>query len=136
MQREILPKRALKKEAMMNRIFRMSLILGVLLIPTAVFAQEATAIDVDIDLKKIIAVLIMGVGVPLAVQVLKVVWPNAPSWMKMIAGPVIVPALGYLASLASGWLGFAIDFSDIIAVLMATGLGSSVAFTMGKKKAA
>lgn len=93
----------------------------------------------DLDLLQIVAMIITGVGVPLAVLVLTQVWPSAPTWLKAIAGPVLVPALMYLAAMATAWLGVPISFQDIIEVILqaspVVGLGASVAYTMGKKKA-
>ena len=103
------------------------------LTPAFVFAQDNGG-GLDLDLKSIIQVLIAGVGVPLAVQILKYAWPKAPTWLKAIAGPVLAPALMYVASLLSTLLGVEVDFGPIIAVITGIGLASSIAFSMGKKK--
>jgi len=108
-----------------------------LLIPTLAFAQEGGTTELDIDLLRIVALLITGVAVPLATMILIQVWPSAPSWLKTIAAPTIVPALIYLAGLATTWLGVPISFQDIIDVIMTVapiGAGASMAYTLGKRK--
>lgn len=104
-----------------------------ILTPALVFAQDDGG-GIDLDLMSIVQVLIAGVGVPLAVQLLKYFWPKAPTWLKAIAAPVIAPALMYLASVISAALGIEVDFGPIIAVITGIGLASSVAFSMGKSK--
>lgn len=90
----------------------------------------------EIDLNQIIATLIVGIGIPLAVQILKQVWAGAPSFLKTIAPIIIAPALIWLGSLATAWLGIAIDFGPIISVItggVVVGLASSLAFKFGKE---
>ena len=88
-----------------------------------------------IDLKQIIATLIIGVGIPLAVNILKQVWSGAPSWLKTIAPIIVAPALLWAGAFLTTWLGIAIDFGPIIDVItggVALGLASSMAYKLGK----
>ena len=107
-----------------------------LAMPTLVFAQDNGGGGIDLDLMMIIATLITGVGIPLAVQILKQVWPSAPALLKTL-GPVIFPPLLLLAGTAvSNWLGIHVDFNDIIDVFLAVtaiGAASTTAFKLGKK---
>lgn len=90
----------------------------------------------EIDLNQIIATLIVGIGIPLAVQILKQVWTGAPSFLKTIAPIIIAPALLYAGAWLTMLLGIPIDFGPIINVItggVAVGLASSLAFKFGKE---
>lgn len=117
------------------RLFlRCLLVLGlVLLLPGLAFAQGDDG-GFTLGWRELVAGLISGTLVPLAVQLLIFFYPLAPTWLKGIAGPVIVPALTLGALLLSNALGFAIDFGPIIAILLGAGGASSLAFRLGKNK--
>jgi len=111
-------------------------LLAALFAPALAFAQDGGGEGgLDLDLMMIVATLITGVGIPLAVQILKQVWPSAPALLKTL-GPVIFPPLLLLAGTAvSQWLGIEIDFRDIIDVFLAVtavGAASTTAFKLGK----
>lgn len=89
----------------------------------------------DIDLMQIVGTLIVGVGIPLLVQILKQVWDGVPSWLKTIAPIVVVPALGAAGVFLSGWAGIPVDFGPVIDIILggvALGAASTMAFKMGK----
>ena len=118
---------------------RLLLTLTFIGIPSLVFAQDGGGAGLDLDLLKIVGLMITGVGVPLATMILIQVWPKAPAWLKAIAAPVLVPFLIYLAGMASAWLGIPISFQDIIDVILTVapiGAGASMAYTLGKRKVA
>ena len=104
-----------------------------LFFPTLVFAQDGNG-GLDISWGVIIAGLISGALVPLAVQLLTWSWPRAPTWLKALAGPVLAPVLALSALFLSNALGFPIDFGPIIAVITGAGAAASIAFTLGKRK--
>lgn len=105
-------------------------------IPTLVFAQDGGGGGIDLDLKQIIATLIIGVGIPLAVQILKQLWPGAPGWLKTFLPIIVGPLLGWAGQALTVWLGIPIDFGPILDVIMggaALGVASTVAFKLGKR---
>ncbi len=121
---------------LMKRVILAVLIsLGVLFVaPGLVLAQGDGGGGFDISWGVIIAGLISGVLVPLAVQFLTWSWPTAPTWLKGLAGPVLAPGLALAAMLLSNALGFPIDFGPIVAIIVGAGTGASIAFTLGKRK--
>ncbi|KKL89654.1 hypothetical protein LCGC14_1912570, partial [marine sediment metagenome] len=82
-----------------------------LFFPTLVFAQDGNG-GLDISWGVIIAGLISGALVPLAVQLLTWSWPRAPTWLKALAGPVLAPVLALSALFLSNALGFPIDLTE------------------------
>lgn len=103
-------------------------------LPTLAFAQDGGG-GIDIDLMQIVATLIIGVGIPLAVNILKQVWPGAPGLLKTIAPLILAPLLLMAGAWLTAWLGVTINFGPIIDVItggVALGLASSMAFKLGK----
>ena len=69
----------------------------------------------DIDLMSIVGTLIVGVGIPLLVQILKPIWKGVPSALKTIAPIIIVPLLGFAGAWLTKWVGIPVDFGPGIA---------------------
>ncbi|KKM96293.1 hypothetical protein LCGC14_1179570 [marine sediment metagenome] len=89
----------------------------------------------DIDLLTIVGTLIVAVGIPLLVQILKTVWGGVPGWVKTIAPIVVVPLLGAAGVWLSTWLGIPVDFGPVIEIItggVALGAASTMAFRMGR----
>ena len=119
---------------------RLTLILGMLLLPLVSFAQEAApaveeAVGSDpLNWLMYAALAINAALVPLGADVLKRVWAKMPSALKtilpLVAGSIITAAEVYLL----GIFGAEIDLSLIEQVLLGggvAGLGASVAFSRG-----
>jgi hypothetical protein len=123
MQREILPKRALKKEAMMNR---MLLVIGILLVPALAFAQEGGELPGGL-LGQMLGWLLSAAGLTLIGQLLRGLPIVLPGWVK----PFLAPAFGMLAGLINTWWGILPDFGPILGALLGT--TSAFLFDAGKE---
>ncbi len=93
--------------------------------------------NIDIDLMQIIGTLIVGVGIPLAVNILKQVWSVGPGWLKTLAPIVVAPLLGMAGAWLSVWVGIPVDFGPIVDIILggtALGAASTMAFKLGASK--
>ncbi len=106
--------------------------------PTIVLAQVVEeVVGFVFRWEEIVAMLIMGVGIPLAVQILLSWWPTAPSLLKTLSPLVVAPLLLTAGVWLTGWLGVPIDFGPIIDIIMggvALGVASTTAFKLGAGK--
>lgn len=106
-------------------------------LPTFAFAQDGDGGGIDINLLHIIGTLIVGVGIPLAVNILKQVWSGGPGWLKTVAPIIIVPLLGMAGAWLSAWVGIPVDFGPVIDIILSgatLGAASTMAFKLGAGK--
>lgn len=119
----------------LGRLLTIFAVLAVFLaFPAIAFAQDDGGGGLDISWGVVLGGLITGTLIPLAVQFLIYLWPKAPTLLKAIAGPVLVPLLAFAGATLSNMLGVEIDFTPIIVIIIGAGAASSLAFKMGKSK--
>ncbi len=97
---------------------RVGLVFLLLLVPVAAFAQ--IPVDGDptriLDWREVVALLINGVGVMVAVQILKHFKPQMSKELVSILALVLGPVLGWAGTALSEMLGYPIDLSPIALV--------------------
>lgn len=120
----------------MRMVNRFLLVVGLLACSVFAFAQGDGGEDGGIDLKGIVAMVIVGILVPVLTQLIKPLWAKAPAFLKTLGPVVIVPALMTGVAYLSALLGVPLlDFGPLLEIFGGTamlGIAATAAFKLGK----
>lgn len=122
----------------MKRLLKPALLVLLLLVPVAVFAQDGEPPPPDVDWTLIVQLLINVPLVTLVMQVAKRYIPTWPPLLKTLVTLAWGPVMMTLQTLIGGWIGAPVDFSNLIGLFSvgaASGVMAAVPFSVGKREA-
>ena len=106
-----------------------------LMSPVMLLAQDVEPpAEEPMQLAKYIALLITGVLVPLAVEMLKKLSPKIPQFVKVLLSLSAGALIGMATTALSNWLGIPVDLSALEAALAGLTVGGAAAMGYGVKK--